>query len=143
MSIFTKTEYVPVVHTRDRMVPYEKTVIEKRAPTDESIKIYDEMLEKAKGSLIDAFAINDNILNIKVGIFFEVIKGEYLCMYTLIINGNEISDRFSLDDYNGSNKMEFVEKLYKHACKHIAVMVAKELYIASVKNKDLFSGKIY
>lgn len=48
---------------RDRLVPYEKTVTitENRAPTDESIKIYDQMLEQARANLVDVFTIKNAI----------------------------------------------------------------------------------
>jgi len=47
----TRNNYVPI--------PYEKevNVVEKRAPTDESIKIYHEMIEKAKKEIVDSFII--------------------------------------------------------------------------------------
>jgi len=40
---------------RDTPVPYEKTVIEKRAPTDDSIRLYEEIKTKAYKSIIDRY----------------------------------------------------------------------------------------
>jgi hypothetical protein len=50
---------------RTNYVPYEKSVniTEKKAPTDESIRLYGELQEKAFKSIIDTFKLNNNIVN--------------------------------------------------------------------------------
>lgn len=48
--------------TVEKLVSYEKTVHEHRAPTDESIRIFNEMQDKAKDSVVAAFSTNNNIL---------------------------------------------------------------------------------
>jgi hypothetical protein len=45
-------------------IPYTKNVIEQRAPTDDSIRLYKELLEKASNSILDSFKINTTYLDI-------------------------------------------------------------------------------
>ena len=76
----------------ERVVPYEKTVIEKRAPTDESIKIYDEMVEKAQASLVGRITSNTPI-DMEVCVFRDVSRQNYNVHYVCNINGKEIQNK--------------------------------------------------
>lgn len=88
--MFDKTFIQP---TRTEYVPYEKTVTitEKKAPTDESIKLFYEMREKAKENLIKEFEVNDNIINAQVFSFnnndFSMDKLMYI---KFVLNGKTI-----------------------------------------------------
>ena len=48
------------------LVPYDKTVIEKRAPTDESIKLLNEMQEKAYDNITAIYRCENNKLQFSV-----------------------------------------------------------------------------
>ena len=76
----------------DRVVPYEKTVHEYRAPTDESIKIYDEMLNKAQASLVGRITSNTPI-DMEVCVFRDVSRQNYNVHYVCNINGKEIQNK--------------------------------------------------
>ena len=43
--------------TREVAVPYVKTVKEYKAPTDDSIRLYGEFLDKAQKAILDSFII--------------------------------------------------------------------------------------
>ena len=51
-----------IIYERE-MVPYEKSVTIKRAPTDESVAILNEMQEKAMQNLIKTVNVKDNSMN--------------------------------------------------------------------------------
>lgn len=77
--------------------PSEIKITEKRAPTDESIKLFDQYQEKAKEYLINSVAIKDNKLealvfyytnpldrlSIDVHIRFNLNGEEYLCKHVM------------------------------------------------------------
>ncbi len=53
-----KREYIPV--------PYDKTVNEHRAPTDDSIRLLNEMTDKAKRNVLHAIHLKSNIIDCAV-----------------------------------------------------------------------------
>jgi len=95
--------HVNQFHTHNNQAfPYEKTVHEHRAPTDESIRIYGELLEKARLSLIDSFRIN-SILVVDVAVFKKSSSMEQLTVgyYKLNVNKEEITGNVELfDEYD-------------------------------------------
>ena len=72
-------------------------VTEKRAPTDESIKILREMEEKILNNIISMGKVEDNVFNTKWYIFHDQYSwdGQYCkCVFTL--NGKEYDFKFKL-----------------------------------------------
>lgn len=101
--------------TETRDVPYEKTVIEKRAPTDDSIRIYSEMVEKAQKSVVDAFRIESNILNVSVVVFKEcdVFYDQRTVRYKCKLNGVNFDGSVKIEAGNDREEIirAVVEKL--------------------------------
>ena len=58
--MFNKNFVFP--QTRTEHVPYEKSIVEHRAPTDDSIRIWEEMKEKAYKSILGSIELRDNAL---------------------------------------------------------------------------------
>jgi Trm5-related predicted tRNA methylase len=89
---------IVVNETRTEHVPYEKTITEIKAPTDESIKLYKEIREKAYDSILQSFEIKSSIVELK-GIFFlenpSSIELEYIIVYK--INNKEFKVKGSFD----------------------------------------------
>ncbi len=46
-----------ILINRTEFIPYEKTIIEKRAPTDESIRLWNEIKEKAYATIRDTIRL--------------------------------------------------------------------------------------
>jgi len=71
-------------------VPYEKVVTEKKAPTDESIKLLKEMEEKVLQKIVEAYHIESNIMN---GVVFKTfkdplnVKEQFIVVFN--VNGKE------------------------------------------------------
>lgn len=89
---------IPTVHTHSenhtvetRAVPYVKTVHEHRAPTDESIKIYDEMLKKAKEAHVGGIKTSTPI-EMNIEIFRRPHLRGYEAHFFAKINGDEFQD---------------------------------------------------
>ncbi len=78
--------------TSTQYVPYEKsvTVTEKRATTDESVKLLNEFQEKAKQNLVDQIKIEDNTLN-GVVLFFkqDIVHDKVQWFGKFSLNGKE------------------------------------------------------
>lgn len=98
----------------DRLVPYEKTVTitEKRAPTDDSIKLLNEMQEKAKQNILTQITVDNNILKAH-GIIFAggyhsssavsaSFKTKWILKFSL--NGKEYRCEGELDEHEFQSK---------------------------------------
>ena len=70
-----------------RLVPYEKTVIEKRAPTDQSVAILYEMQEKCQKAILDSVEIKDNGLEGVAVIRKSPLKLKFEIAYRFTLNG--------------------------------------------------------
>lgn len=72
-------------------VPYTKNinVVEKKAPTDESIRLYQEMKEKAENSLFAVIEVRDNVLNFDVLTLDNYLEDTKRFLYRFILNGKE------------------------------------------------------
>ena len=75
----------------DRLVPYEKTVNEHRAPTDESVRLLREMEDKARAQVAQAFVTQNNEL---VRGAVSVAQRADMCGYSVIVtfrlNGKDV-----------------------------------------------------
>lgn len=105
---------------RTEHVPYTKTVVEKKAPTDESIRLYGEMLDKARDSIVDSFQLDGNIVKCTCVAFEDMEKwnGKHTMSYKIIINEREIRGEFHLgiEDMHEDRKPEkaLLERISKH-----------------------------
>lgn len=113
--------------TQREYVPYEKTVAEIKAPTDESIKLYDEIKEKAYKSILDTISINNNSVNIKGIIYKDICAFGVVCAYSITINGKEITGKIKRNDYGLDDKHSIVIDIYKKLSEHIAEQLIKSV----------------
>lgn len=104
---------------RTEYVPYEKTVKEIRAPTDDSIRIYEETKEKAYKSILDSLSVNDNKVNYKYQIYKDIYSYKTLLHFSIKLNGTEFVDKVELD-LDISNKHKTAEVIYKKLSEKIA-----------------------
>lgn len=74
------------------------TVTENRAPTDESIKILNEMQEKALKNIISKLKIDDNIFNCHAMIHSNMEYDEYEIYIKYSYNKHERVVKHSIDD---------------------------------------------
>lgn len=71
-------------------------IVEKRAPTDESVKLLREMEEKITANIISMSKIEDNIFNIKWYILSDQYSWEDTCKCIFTLNGKEYDFKFLL-----------------------------------------------
>lgn len=87
-----RESYMRTVH-----FPYEKSVTIKAAPTDESIRLYEEIKQKAYDSIISTIDCKDNALKITAIYWKDYLSDAHKCGYIFNLNGKEIRDVISLD----------------------------------------------
>lgn len=104
------TEYV------DRNI----TVKEYKAPTDESVKLLNEITEKALNNIVKTFSTSNNTLQAKVAIHNNdrMQEKEVMCKFTL--NGKDHMLRVEINAYETPDMDSMVEKLYTKVCEKLA-----------------------
>jgi len=84
--------------TRTEFVTRE--VHEHRAPTDESVRLLNEMQQKAAENLIRTAHIEDNVLrDAIVGVSQDKFE-DYTVWYRLTVNGREVMGDFKIPNYD-------------------------------------------
>lgn len=119
---------------RTNYVPYEKSVNVKeyKAPTDEALKMLQDMQEKAEGSIINKIDVIDNVINF-VAIFFakDIIYDSVTLHLKFTINSKEFIFKENIarrdyikiySDYHHSRR-DLTEKV----CRLIAEDLTKHL----------------
>lgn len=121
---------------RDSIVPYEKTVTEIKAPTDDSIKLYEEIKEKAFKSILSVWKIKDNLIEAEICFFANkcTIEQEVLLIYKL--NGKEFIKHIVTPRKVHFNANEWIRKVYEcifesfkeSLCKSVGGALHNEIY---------------
>ena len=133
MGLFSTTHHY---HTKTVKVPYEKkvTVHEHRAPTDESVKLLNEMQEKALRNIIATIKIEQNFLK-AAAIYFrdDVVKDRMTYHIRFELNGKEYRIEGHIDNFEWSQEMSRLymglghEAVFKALHKKFSEAVAHEM----------------
>ena len=124
--------------TREVAVPYAKTVKEYKAPTDDSIRLYHEMLTKAQQSLLDSFKITNTSLDVIVNITHSPYKHGKYGMYKCTINGVNLYGEVPIETFMCTRE-EVAHKIVDDIAKQLAKQIAVGLLIEDDKYSR-FSG---
>jgi hypothetical protein len=115
MGIFGRDVHHRHTKTTSYGIPYEKsvTVTEKKAPTDESIKLYKEVLEKAKGEIIETMKINSCGIELS-GVAFQEnqILGEITWLFAFELNNQRHKIELPFDRYESSKMRNMNNEVY-------------------------------
>lgn len=93
-----------VNHPRDNYIPYDKTIIEKKAPTDESIRLLNEFQKESSLNIIRHVSVKDNSFNIEILRTSHLHSLSQLVSYKFSINGSITEGSF---DINREEAMNF------------------------------------
>lgn len=111
-----------------RLVPYEKTVHEHRAPTDESIKLLREMEEKSRKQIACALVAENNIVNGAVVQFYdEHMRFEKVCYVSYQLNGQQMEHKIALDGRVMMLKEQAIDILFQNLAGAITAELLKRL----------------
>jgi hypothetical protein len=91
------------------------SVKEERASTDESIRLLNEMQEKARCNLIEHFIVDDNELKGKIFVFRDWATYEYIVVVAFTLNGKKYESEHSFKQF--SSKIENLRELLVQAVK--------------------------
>jgi len=106
-------------------IPYAKTIIEKKAPTDDSIKLYDEIKEKAYNSILYAIPLEDNVFKGNLIIYQDICQFNKVCKYLFFLNGIKYEGSFDVDDNLLLRKDELIFRIYKRLSDEISKQLFK------------------
>ena len=112
-------------------VPYEKTVTVNRAPTDESIKLWEEMKEKAYKSLLGQIHIKNNVVEASAIIYQDIYAARKIMKYRFLLNGKEFIDQVELG-FHETCERDVLRLLYKK----VSEKISSQLTISMLENLD-------
>lgn len=89
-----KTEYVP----------YEKTIVEKKAPTEESIRLLNEMQTEARKNIVKSITVEDNTFKYHISLFANTLTLGHTAIFKYSVNGTEYVKELPIPDSVGSSR---------------------------------------
>ena len=110
---------------------------EYKAPTDASIKLYEEFIEKAKLALVDSFRVNSNAINFDIAIFEDHLWMGKKAYYKININGNEITNTVDIFDrpyMRDSDRYVVAQVVLKNIVKDIVSQFSHKISFELRKN---------
>jgi len=111
--------------------PYAKTVTvhEHRAPTDDSIRLYQEIEDKAYQNLLHRIQVNDNALNFGAIVHVPRTTTNQEIAYIFTLNGREITGKITIKHHEALtlDRQGIVRKIVEDASRHIAVEILQHM----------------
>ena len=105
-----------------------QTVTHHRAPTDDSIRLYDEMLDKARNEIVGKLKVENNIASFKA-VAFEVFQDEKtVCKYEVVINGHVISKSVEVCRWEHDSVQKVVEHVARSISNHLTEKIMEKLW---------------
>lgn len=145
-------ENINIYNREKEYVPYEKTVTatitEKRAPTDESVKLLNEFQEKAKENIIKSIVIDSNIAKC-VCIYYQdvLFDNKILFHIRFVLNGKEhiVSDSIDYFEIQGMKinaKNDLPHNIHEHVFKFFHRKFAEWIAAELMMQEQEFLKKI-
>lgn len=106
------------------------TIHEHRAVTDDSIRIYKELLEKSQRDIVDTIELKNNTIDLAAVIFKDHLTTKTICRYRVILNGAEIEGEIKVVSYSFSNKRKVIGQILEK----VAQSLAKDLVKLALNN---------
>jgi len=102
------------------------TVTEKRAPTDESVRLLKEMEQKARDNIIASIELDSNLVKGRVFVMKEWLSGKNNFAVLMDINGKRVEIKVSTDEYDSVESQ--MQRIYEEIGKRIAVEVMPAVF---------------
>lgn len=120
-------------------VPYEKTVIEKKAPTDESIRLFNEMREKAILETVAVYEVKNTGFDAVISVMQSSVNFTKIITLKVVVNGKEYVKSLPFDAIKqkalGDRVVDYIIDVYRQLVKEIVVDITKGMVISKVTNK--------
>jgi len=114
--------------SQTEQVTREVTVKEYRAPTDESIKLLNEMQKKALDNIISQFSTSNNCLQMKCAViedYYDQAK-VFICKFTL--NGKDHRFDIKVHSWDVPTEQDLINKVYERTCAELAAEFMQPLF---------------
>ncbi len=108
---------------RETAVPYARTITEHKAPTDDSIRLYHEFVQKAQKSTIDSFKISNTVIDIAVTVSQNWASVGEIILYKCSLNGEEIFGKI-----NTNCRFESREEVTQLVVEDISTTIARYMF---------------
>ena len=128
-----------IVHQAPDHIRAEITVTEKRAPTDDSVRLLREMEDKAKAEVIKAVAINDNLFNGVIHTMFDALSYRTTVRLVYSMNGKKLTTDYHIDDSRSLD--DSITGLIDAVARDIAIEILRKPISESMKaNHGIFGS---
>lgn len=128
-----------IVHQAPDHIRAEITVTEKRAPTDDSVRLLREMEAKAKAEVIKAVAINDNLFNGVIHTMFDALSYRTTVRLVYSMNGKKLTTDYHIDDSRSMD--DSITGLIDAVARDIAIEILRKPISEAMKaNHGIFGG---
>ena len=121
------------IHHHEHQTSTSVHVTEKRAPTDESVRLLAEMEAAAQARVKAAIRVTDTAFEGVVHIWFDVLNDRNLATCTFSLNGKKLEARTHFD--GGSKEADNIEKLIDSVARVIACEI-----LSGCMTRDLMKG---
>lgn len=107
------------------------TIVEKRAPTDESIRLADEMREKTLERILDSIPVKDNVFEGHlVQVAMDPVDWQYTLHALFKLNGRKYHTTTKIDEMLSITEPDLAKRraiIAEHLAQVIAVELMKQL----------------
>lgn len=128
-----------IVHQAPGQIRAEINVTEKRAPTDESVRLLREMEAKAKAEVIKATAVNDNHFTGVIHTMFDALSYRTTVRLVYSMNGKKLTTDYHI---NESRQLidDWLPELIAAVASNIAVEILQKPLSDAIKADRSFLG---
>jgi len=101
----------------------KSTTTEHRAPTDDSVRLLNEMQEKARDNIIKTITVSDNAVNGIIIVFKNLMENSYEVIADFTINGKE----YMVKKQTTRAQVELNEEILRYMVEEVGHTIAMEL----------------
>lgn len=107
-------------------------VIEKRAPTDESVRLLKDMEKAARDKVIASIELDSNLVKGRVHVMKDYLSGKNNFAVLMDINGKRVDIRVSTDEFQSTEAQ--MQEIYQEIGKRIAAEVMPTVFDTAKKD---------
>ena len=104
---------------------------------EDSVRLYGELLQKARMEIVDTLEINDNSFNVTAVIFKDAMHLNVICKYRVVLNGEEIWGEVKEAEYNFSNKKDVIIAIVRK----VSDVLASTIVQKALTSNDTYYGR--
>jgi len=119
----------------DQHHSHSHTVTEKRAPTDESVRLLREMEASAKSEVTKAIHVIDNAFNGSVYFVDDYLQMQLKCAVIFTMNGKKIETKLNLP--RTLSKQDMIEKIIEAVSCDVAIQILREPLSKAISRDNL------